>query len=230
MPIANPTPEVHAELPPHRETGVGDVTFASRHGLRRYRSPVEMVSVSALEDVVPALEHINRLVDSGLHAAGFLSYEAAPAFDPAMKTHPPGPVPLLWFGIYKGVSGGPLPDTSTASSHSMSWEPLTGREEYLNAVARIRQWLAAGDTYQINFTFPMRAAVHDDPLELFARLYASQPADFTAILNAGRFNILSLSPELFFRLDGDRLEARPMTCPLNLAMGSLSSWSLRPVT
>ncbi len=222
MPIANPTPEVHAEprpLPPHREPGVGDVTFASRQGLRRYLSPVEIVSVSTLENVVPALERINRLVDAGLHAAGFLSYEAAPAFDPAMKTHPPSPVPLLWFGIYEGVSGGSLPDTSTASPHSMSWEPLIGREEYVNAVARIRQWLLAGDTYQFNFTFPMRAAVHDDPFELFARLYASQPADFTASLNVGRFNILSLSPELFFRLDGDRLETRPMkgTAPRGLS-------------
>ncbi len=213
MPSVNTTPEVHAPqsmLPLHTPRRVGDVTFASRQGLRSYASPVEIVSVSALEDVVPALEGINRLVDAGLHAAGFLSYEAAPAFDPAMKTHPPGPVPLLWFGIYEGVSCGPLLDASTASSQSISWEPLIGRDEYVSAVGRIRQWLAAGDTYQINYTFPMRAAIHGDPFELFTRLQASQPADFTAYLNAGRFNILSLSPELFFRLDGDRLETRPM--------------------
>ncbi|MCH8204802.1 MAG: aminodeoxychorismate synthase component I [Candidatus Hydrogenedentes bacterium] len=218
MPSVDTTPEVYAAPPPHRAAGVGDVTFASRQGLRRYASPVEIVSVSALEDVVPALDRIDALVNSGLHAAGFLSYEAAPAFDPAMKTHPPGPVPLLWFGIYGGYSGGSLPDASTASSHSISWEPLIGREEYAKAVGRIRKWLAAGDTYQINYTFPMRAAVVGDPFELFERLYASQPADFTAYLNAGRFNILSLSPELFFRLDGDRLETRPMkgTAPRGL--------------
>ena len=222
MPIVSPTPEVYAQrssLPLHHPPRVGDVTFASRQGLRRYVSPIEIVSVSALEDVVPALEGVNALVESGLHAAGFLSYEAAPAFDPAMKTHPPGPAPLLWFGIYEAYSRGSLPGPSTASSDPISWEPLIGREEYIGAVARIRQWLAAGDTYQINYTFPMRAAIQDDPFELFARLYASQPADFTAYLNTGRFNVLSLSPELFFRLDGDRLETRPMkgTAPRGLS-------------
>lgn len=213
MQSTNPAPEVHAPppwLPLRRPPGAGDVTFASRQGLRRYVSPVKIVSVSAVDEVLPALEGINALVDSGLHAAGFLSYEAAPAFDPAMKTHPPGPAPLLWFGIYEEYSGGSLPGPSTVSSDPISCEPLVGREEYLSAVARIRQWLAAGDTYQINYAFPMRAAIYGDPYELFSRLYASQPTDFTAYVNAGRFNILSLSPELFFRLEGDRLETRPM--------------------
>ncbi len=213
MPSSIPIPEVHAPpnlFPPGHAPGVGDVTFVSREGARGYASPVEIVSVSAIEDVRPALERVNGHVEAGLHAAGFLSYEAAPAFDSAMKTHPPGPAPLLWFGIYEDFTEHPQPAFAAAPGSSISWDPLVGREEYEIAMGRIRQWLAAGDTYQVNYTFPMRAAVQDDPIELFARLYAAQPADFSAYLDTGRFKVLSLSPELFFKLDGDQIIARPM--------------------
>ncbi|MDK1021697.1 MAG: aminodeoxychorismate synthase component I [Candidatus Hydrogenedentes bacterium] len=222
MPSPNPTPEVHAPPPffsPAHGPGLGDVTFVSREGARSYASPVEIISVSALEDVRPALERVNRCVEAGLHAAGFLSYEAAPAFDSAMKTHPPGPVPLLCFGIFEKFTKHPQTKVPIAPHNSISWEPLVGREEYGIAMGRIRQWLAAGDTYQVNYTFSMRAAVHGDPFELFARLCASQPADFSAYVDAGRFKILSLSPELFFRLDGDRIITRPMKGTASRGLG-----------
>ena len=213
MPTSNPIPKVHAPpafFSPAHAPGLGDVTFVSREGARSYASPVEIVSVSAVEDVRPALERVNRRVEAGLHAAGFLSYEAGPAFDSAMKTHPPGPAPLLWFGIFEKFTEYSQTKVPIAPRSSISWKPLVGREEYGTAMNRIRQWLAAGDTYQVNYTFPMRAAVHGDPLEFFTGLCASQPADFSAYVDAGRFKILSLSPELFFGLDGDRLITKPM--------------------
>ncbi|MCH7910073.1 MAG: aminodeoxychorismate synthase component I, partial [Candidatus Hydrogenedentes bacterium] len=158
-------------------------------------------------------------VASGHHAAGFLAYEAAPAFDPAMVTHPPGTFPVLWFGIYERVS---VLDDSVSSSGGAytlgDWSAAVSKHEYVSALAEIRERIAAGETYQVNYTYPIRASFHGDSVAWFQDMAAAQQADFTAYLDLGRHKILSASPELFFRLDGNELRCRPMkgTCARGL--------------
>ncbi|MEX1311428.1 MAG: hypothetical protein AB1Z65_13475, partial [Candidatus Sulfomarinibacteraceae bacterium] len=78
---------------------------------RRYRRPVEVVAAAAVGDVPSALSRIDEAVaNSGLVAAGFVAFEAAPAFDPALRTHPPiDDLPLLCFGIFENSSREPRP-------------------------------------------------------------------------------------------------------------------------
>jgi para-aminobenzoate synthetase / 4-amino-4-deoxychorismate lyase len=90
------------------------------------------------------------------------------------------------------------------------WEPLVSAEAYREAVSAIRQKIGDGETYQVNYTFPMRAAFSGDALSWFRALCAAQRADFCAYIDTGRFKLLSLSPELFFHLDGEALTVRPM--------------------
>ncbi len=61
---------------------------------------VEVVQAGRLDEVRPALARVEDAVAGGLFAGGFLCYEAAPAFDPACVTRAPGPLPLLWFGLF----------------------------------------------------------------------------------------------------------------------------------
>jgi para-aminobenzoate synthetase/4-amino-4-deoxychorismate lyase len=63
-----------------------------------FENPVEWIEARRVDEVMPSLERIDEGVAAGLHAAGMVTYEAAPAFDPAMKTRPPGELPLLAFG------------------------------------------------------------------------------------------------------------------------------------
>jgi para-aminobenzoate synthetase / 4-amino-4-deoxychorismate lyase len=67
-----------------------------------YRDPVHIVRADRVEDVVPALREVEGAVGRGLHAAGFLSYEAAPAFEPRMRVRPGNRLPLVWFGLFDG--------------------------------------------------------------------------------------------------------------------------------
>ena len=188
---------------------IGDVTFVSRDGDRVFRGPVEVVTAETVAQVCPALEAVARGVASGLHAAGFIAYEAAPAFDPALTTHPPDDVPLLWFGLYDGVSAQEA-SQATGEYRVGDWEPLVEEQEYRETVRRIRDLIAAGDTYQANYTFPMRARFQGDVRAWFRDLCDAQQADHCAFVDTGRFAVLSASPELFFRLTGSTLEARPM--------------------
>ena len=72
---------------------------------RLFEQPLEVVVAHRVEDVVSALEKIEHAcATQGRHAAGFLSYEASPAFDAALATRTPDAFPLLWFGVYETAS------------------------------------------------------------------------------------------------------------------------------
>lgn len=189
---------------------IGDTLFLSAKQTLRFRDPVEVVTVSDINEVVAALDRVESAVINGLFAAGFVSYEAAPAFDPALSAHPPTDLPLVWFAFYRECGGGPIERPGSADFEIGPWKPLVSSEEYSIAIAHIHDWIASGDTYQVNYTFPMRATFDGDPSAWFHQLCQAQQSSYCAYLDTGRFHILSVSPELFFRLDDDRIEMRPM--------------------
>lgn len=79
------------------------------------------------------------------------------------------------------------------------------------ALARIRDYIEAGDTYQVNYTYRLRFDAYGDAVALYRRLRARQPVPYGALIGLpdGRA-VLSLSPELFVRHDGGNLTVRPM--------------------
>ena len=172
--------------------------------------------VSAYEsiDVVPALKKVESAVHEGLHAAGFVSYEAASALDGSLPTREPAGFPLLWFGMYRKRRSLSLDESFTShrnSSYEISeWQPTLSREDYRRAVARIRDYIAAGDIYQVNFTLREHCSFSGDVRALYRDLCRSQPTSYSAFLDLERYSILSASPELFFQLDNGALSVRPM--------------------
>lgn len=175
-----------------------------------FRRPAEVLIAWSPGEVSEILARAERAVAAGRWVAGYMAYEAAPAFDPALAAHAPREgLPLAWFGVYNGPDPA-IPEARATAYRLGAWEPLVSEEAYRAAFAAIRERIAAGDTYQVNYTFPMRAPFMGAPFAWFEALCAAQCADFSAYLDTGRFQVLSVSPELFFELEGDRLTTRPM--------------------
>jgi para-aminobenzoate synthetase component 1 len=84
------------------------------------------------------------------------------------------------------------------------------RDEYMQAVMRAKEYIAAGDTFQINLSQRLSAAVNESPLELYDRLRRTNPAPFAAYLDCGDFAVLSASPERFLQIRGRDVETRPI--------------------
>jgi para-aminobenzoate synthetase/4-amino-4-deoxychorismate lyase len=84
------------------------------------------------------------------------------------------------------------------------------RDEYDRAVARIKELIAAGDTYQVNYSFPLTSSFNGDAPGWFENLCVAQNAPYSAYLDLGRYKILCLSPELFFERRGNQVITRPM--------------------
>ncbi len=174
-----------------------------------FKNPRRVISTTVVGEVRTAMQEMEGLVNSnGWHAAGFVSYEAAPAFDRAFRVRALDDFPLLWFGLYEKPAVVDLPVVE-APHPAMTWKPLTGRKTYETTIEKIRDHIARGRTYQVNYTMRLQAAFQDDPWKLFLALVQNQN-QYAAYLDIGRHVICSASPELFFELDSDVIRSRPM--------------------
>lgn len=179
----------------------------------RFRGPRSILRAERVDEVVGVIRAVERAVADGLHAAGFVAYEAAPAFDPALATHPPDPrLPLAWFALYESRDDvRPAWGSAEGDAELGAWSIDVAESGYVAHVERIRALIAAGDTYQTNFTARLRAPFRGDPEALYERLCLGQRSAFCAYMEVGEGRtIVSASPELFFRADGRDLELKPM--------------------
>ena len=164
-----------------------------------------------IDDVLPLIRRMEEAVRlDGLYAAGFISYEAAPAFDPSLSVKDDGEFPLLWFGLFEQVKEITLPCNGDESIASVQWEPSVTPEEYRLCLRQIREFIAAGDTYQVNFTYRLRAKTDKDPWNIFLQIAGDGEAPFAAFVDIGDWAVCSASPELFLQIDDDVIESRPM--------------------
>jgi para-aminobenzoate synthetase / 4-amino-4-deoxychorismate lyase len=164
--------------------------------------------------MITACKAVEAAVQGGDHAVMLIPYDAAPAFDPALQVHAPGVLPLVWVGLYgerhdvqageAGLGAGPF----TLGA----WRVTADEAAHAEAVQRIRQYIGAGDAYQVNFTFPVQADFAGDPAGLYQDMCRGQgSAALCAYLDFGDVAVLSASPELFFSFDETgRIRTRPM--------------------
>ena len=182
--------------------------------------PIERV-VEAQEagQVLEVLAEAEREVARGRWVAGFVCYEAAPAFDPAMKVAqratPEGGVgndspglPLAWFAISNSRRpAGPLRAEPYSLDH---WESQLSVDGYHRSVDHIRGRIRAGDTYQVNFTFRLKAPFAGSPDAFYRDLVNAQACGYGALIDTGRWIVASASPELFFEWRHGRIVSKPM--------------------
>lgn len=177
-----------------------------------FQGPVEIVTAQAPEEVLPLVRRVERLVEgSGLHAAGFLSYEAAPGFDSALRVRPSRGFPLAWFGLYRAPEV--LRELPAAPADACRLDALafcTPKADYLRAIADIRRAIRDGETYQVNHTVRLRGNIDADPWSCFLTLVEAQRAAYCAFVDTPGFAVVSASPESFFELDGESIRCRPM--------------------
>jgi para-aminobenzoate synthetase/4-amino-4-deoxychorismate lyase len=171
----------------------------------------------ALDEVVPAVRAVEAAVAQGEHAAGYIAYEAAPAFALGLATRAPAAgLPLLWFGVFARrvavdpVTAAALDADASAGGAVGPLAASVSEDEYRAALAELIDEIASGDLQQVNHTFRLRASWAGDEGTLYRALLAAQRPAYGAWLRLPRFSILSASPELFFRRRGDHIELRPM--------------------
>lgn len=185
-------------------------------GALLFARPRHVLVAHRPSEVASLLEALAAEARRGRYVAGYLAYEAAYALDRTGFPDPPAPAgPLAWFGVYDAPERLAPADLetrlaaaapATVSPPRLAWDRAT----YRTRVEAVRRHIREGDVYQINLTAPLRFRFAGDPLGLYRRLRHAQRVAYGAVVRTETAWILSLSPELFVRRDGDRLTARPM--------------------
>lgn len=181
-----------------------------------FEAPRSRVVAWNAAEVGPALAALDAARGQGCWIAGYMAYEAGYALEsrlaPLMPQARRGP--LLAFGVYEGPddAGAVLARAGAEEGAISPPEPVSSRAEYEAAFARVKGYIAAGDCYQINLTFPMRAKLQGSALGLYGRLRARQAVGHGGYADLGVGPVvISRSPELFFTCDAAGLiVARPM--------------------
>lgn len=185
-----------------------------RHSLL-FARPVEVLLAATPTQVRGVLARIDAAVADGYYVSGFMSYEAASAWEPTLPHHPADAL-LCWFGVYEratAVSDDLLLDTlQEHGSMGLGDTPTFGlsQQAYGEKIDAIKSLIYEGEVYQINFTDALTFSFSGATLDLYAALRKEQKVPFGAWLNLGAQQILSFSPELFFARDDRRLWTRPM--------------------
>ena len=182
-------------------------------------NPVEIVRCDRPEEVEAGLERLAGAAAHGLYAAGFLAYELGYLLEPRLAEliPPQREHPLIWMGLFEGhrtlgeAGMRRFFDGSISGGHGIDGLRLSlNRDVYLDAVRRVKDYIAAGDVYQINLTFKYLFDFTGDPLSLYAELRRKQRVAHGGVVHAPDMDVLSLSPELFVSTSGERVVARPM--------------------
>ncbi len=184
-----------------------------------FEDPVEIVRCDRPDQAEAALDQLVRALARGLFAAGFLSYELGYLFEPRLAPLVPAvrTQPLIWMGLFArpraldDATAGAFLAARRDGGHALGRLRLSmDRADYLAALARVKDYILAGDVYQINLTFKYLFDFTGDPVSLYAELRCKQRVAHGALIHAEDFDVLSLSPELFLRARDRRILAKPM--------------------
>ena len=178
-----------------------------------FHDPVAVLSAATVGEVAPVVDEAEaRARAERLYAVGFLTYEAAAGLEPKLASHPPGVLPPAWFALFTEAERVPAP--ASRGRLPLSWRPSVGPATYRHTIAGIREHIAAGDTYQVNFSYRLRATAPPDDTDtarrLFETMIARQPVGLGAFIETPRWALCCASHELFFTRRGRRLTSRPM--------------------
>ena len=185
-----------------------------------FTAPEEVISASEPAEVEGALERVSEGIARGLHAAGYFAYELGYCLEPKLHALMPEgrQTPLLWIGLFKApqvltddetrawleANGGG--ERAEISNLRLSWT----REQYGQAFKAVKDFIAAGDVYQINLTQKFFFDFDGEAAALYAALRRKQRVAYSALIAAPELQVLSLSPELFFAREGQHMSTRPM--------------------
>ncbi|MEQ9489699.1 MAG: aminodeoxychorismate synthase component I [Alphaproteobacteria bacterium] len=184
-----------------------------------FEDPADILVVTETDEAAAAFAAIDRATANSLFVAGYFSYELSPTIDSAFVTHRRDEnVPLIQVGFFRSrrVLTDPEVETFLAGIADSDTAALSDimltetRPDFLSNMARIRAYIEAGDTYQVNHTVRARFRFAGCPAAYYRRLRQAQQVNYGALLSFPDLTILSRSPELFFRKDGDRLTTKPM--------------------
>lgn len=200
-----------------------------------FLDPVSIITCFNLDKASKAFSQLEKFLARGWWAAGFFSYELGYGFE-NFRTKRKFDFPLVWLGIFQrplifdhrrgrflngltrclpAQESGPFSNSFLGELYHSDYQLKNiklnlGLREYVRNVERIKNYIARGLTYQVNYTLKCKFNFKGSSLALYKDLRNTQAVAYSAFIRDSGFSLLSFSPELFFRRKGRIITVRPM--------------------
>lgn len=195
-----------------------------------FTDPIEHITCTGKDNPFLFLDQVQKKLDQGYYLAGWFAYEFGYLIEDVLKKYSSQfsnqvvaelgvfPPPKVFDHQLQSCS----PDTWTGelveniqqnendTYHVTNVRPDRNQADYLEAIKVIKEYIAAGDTYQVNFTLKLLFDFTGSPIEFYKVLRRSQSVCYGAYIQSHSKQIMSFSPELFFRKKDSMCTVRPM--------------------
>ena len=177
-----------------------------------FTKPSKIISTHNLDEVLDCLQNVeSEALNNNFYAVGYVSYEASPAFDAALKVKDEKNfLPLIWFALFEKYEVIDLPTVEKQGCYFKEWKMSVTRKEYDKGIAEVKHNIYEGNTYQVNYTTRQYTEFNGNPFDLFCELAHTQKAKYSTFIDCNEFSICSASPELFFIHDDKKIVSKPM--------------------
>ncbi|MGW8444278.1 aminodeoxychorismate synthase component I [Paenibacillus sp. S33] len=176
-----------------------------------FKDPIDIIETYDLKSVKDCLTQSEQASAKGYYVVGFVSYEAASAFDERLETQYATRVPLVWFGIYDKKQDIQLFDNYIDDHYQVGeWIADNNYKEFEEHISNIKSNIKKGNTYQTNYTIRLKTTFDGSAASLYKELCSNQKAAYSAYICLGDIEVLSVSPELFFEYRKNRIVTKPM--------------------
>lgn len=173
-----------------------------------FNNPIETLVAFDNDSFIKAFSRIEELRNSH-YLLGYIRYEAKEIFlGRYIKTEEP----LLYFEVFEHAPENFVNDS--VESFSVKSKSVIDFENYSNAINQIKEEIANGNTYQVNYTYDYKLKTSLKGIELYKSVLQEQTTSYNAFIKNDYEEIISFSPELFFEISksygGNKIKTKPM--------------------
>lgn len=174
-----------------------------------FDDPLDVISCNNITGIRNSFEKMELALKSGHYLAGFVSYEAGYVFEECLQHKQNFDFPLVLMGVYKAPKNKVQVKVKVEDRIEVNGINIT-KPEYFNDIEKIKEYIAAGDVYQITYCIKFKFDFKGDTFSLYDRLKKEQPVPYPGYIQTDDFSILSLSPEMFIKKRGGDMTTKPM--------------------
>ena len=186
-----------------------------------YHGDVRLIECDVGGDIAASWARIEAELNAGRYVVGLFHFELGYRLETRLRqTEPDRSGVLLRALSCRQRTPLTAEQTSAWLAHMAAAQPDVAvirkprlnmtRDGYRGAIARVLDYIRAGDTYQVNYTLKYRFDYDGHPLRIYQQLRDRQRVEYGALIRLPDQWVLSLSPELFFKRSGEEVSAKPM--------------------
>lgn len=171
---------------------------------RVFVNPLKIIEAFDNESFFDSFYEIEKLKDD-FYLLGYIRYEAKDIFlNKKIKSE----YPLLYFEVFDKYEKYD-PDCCNKEIYLNPISQIS-YEEYSGSLKKIKNHIALGNTYQVNYTYEYLVESEADSITLYESILKNQKTPYNAFIKNKYEEILSFSPELFFEIEGNIIKTKPM--------------------